>query len=389
MNRILYVSFDNLAAAKGAATHITKFIEALQAYHSLTVISISNESTDQEIFSQQTQFLSFGLPAGHFLDRIKIFQEKLATHLATHHYHIIHFRSIWEGIIVAQYALRNRCKLIYEVNGFPSIELKYHYPLVAENSALQTKLQQQELMLLFKADYIITPALVTKAYIQSLGIVSTKIEVIPNGVEPTLFRTKNFDNHSLADPTIKLIYTGTLAPWQGISTLLKAVASLTPLRLVQLKLIGASRKSWLKSYQKLIREYDIADQVEIIPPCSQTELAIKLAEADIAVAPLSSVDRNLQQGCCPIKILEYAAVGLGIIATRLPVVTDLFKEDEHLLLYEPDNSEDLARQILKLADDLALQKRLGQAAQQLVNTQYTWQHAQTHLLSLYSQLLLT
>ena len=51
-------------------------------------------------------------------------------------------------------------KTLFEVNGFPSIELKYHYPRL--DASLLSKIKEQEIATLHLSDAIICPSIVTR-----------------------------------------------------------------------------------------------------------------------------------------------------------------------------------------------------------------------------------
>ena len=55
---------------------------------------------------------------------------------------MVQFRSIFEGLPLLR--LKPRPRLIFEVNGLPSIELKYRYPKVVDDRELMRKLVAQE-----------------------------------------------------------------------------------------------------------------------------------------------------------------------------------------------------------------------------------------------------
>lgn len=389
--KILYVSFDEIDAAKGAAIHIARFTEALQREYQVTVIVPGKHDEDRIQDWQQAQLYEFALPKKNFLDRVTIFRNKLAAHLTQHHYQAVQFRSIWEGEIVRR--LSKKTVLLYEANGFPSIELKYHYPALLSHADFIDRLRMQELSALLAAKKIITPSNITRDFINSLGINSQKISVITNGADIDLFKPAPLNKESLlcpkdnADNVVQLIYVGTFAPWQGLSTLLRALRLVRGHIKVHLKIIGRSRREWLRHYRKLIADYRLNSIVSLHNGCSQTELVDHLQQTDIAIAPLAAIDRNLLQGCSPIKLFEYAACECAIVAADIPVVSDIFTHNQHALLYKPHSAIDLAHTIVKLAQDTALRKALGQAARQLIIKNYTWHHAQQQLLKLYQQLL--
>ena len=110
-------------------------------------------------------------------------------------------------------------------------------------------------------------------------------------------------------------------------------------------------------------------------------------EADICIAPLGLNDRNVTQGACPIKVLEYMASSRPLVASNMPIVRELVREDIDALLFSPNDPDDLARQILTLLKDVELSKRLSDSATERALTKFTWHAAQKKLLKVYRKLL--
>ena len=110
-------------------------------------------------------------------------------------------------------------------------------------------------------------------------------------------------------------------------------------------------------------------------------------QAHLCLAPLSFNDRNVTQGCCPIKVLEYLACGKPLVAANLPVVRELVCDGQEALLFTPDDPADLARCILTLLNDPLLAERLAEAGCQRVRREFTWEIAQQRLLGVYERLL--
>jgi len=112
-----------------------------------------------------------------------------------------------------------------------------------------------------------------------------------------------------------------------------------------------------------------------------------IAQADVCVAPLALNDRNVTQGCCPIKVIEYMACARPIVAANLPVVRELVREDIDALLFAPDDAGDLARQILRVLNDRELAEKLATNAAARARSKLTWHEAQKKLLKVYDRLL--
>jgi glycosyltransferase involved in cell wall biosynthesis len=395
-SRVLYAAFDLVPSPKGASTHITYFVRGLvDAGYDVTLVTAGDPALPERDSYYGATLLRVpwsGDP--HFLKRALAFGEYVLNHIATAPpYEVIHVRSIWAGFPLAQVKERYNFKLLYEVNGLPSIEMKYHYPAMAGTTVLD-KFKERELATLHTADAIITVAQVTAAYITSLGVSSEKITVIPNGFDPVLFSNQYavisdqspvFTPQSPTLPT--LLYIGTLADWQGLDTLIQAMPLIVAERPAQLHIVGRGRKRQLKALRKRAQKLGVEEFVVVETAVKHKHIPAIIAQADICLAPLSYNDRNVTQGCCPLKIIEYMAGGKPIVAANLPVVRELVCEGVEALLFEPDNPEDMARQILKLLEDEALAAELAANAASRATHQFTWQIAQSRLLQNYQTLL--
>jgi glycosyltransferase involved in cell wall biosynthesis len=97
-------------------------------------------------------------------------------------------------------------------------------------------------------------------------------------------------------------------------------------------------------------------------------------------------DRNVTQGACPIKVLEYMAAGRPLLASNMPIVRELVREDVDGLLFSPNDPDDLARQALALLNDMELSQRLADSASQRALTKFTWHESQKKLGKVYESL---
>ena len=319
-----------------------------------------------------------------FLERAVHFGKAVLAHLTLHpHYHVVHYRNIWDGLAVAQNKKRFGYKTLYEVNGLPSIELKYHYPGIDSN--LLTKIKEQEIATLHLSDAIICPSNVTRDYIASLGLDRKRVTVIPNGVSPSDFSPAPLPSREGQAPV--LLYIGTLADWQGLDVVIKALPKILEKQLVQLLIVGRGRSRQRKLLAKQIHKLGVEANVMIQPAIPHHEVPAVIAESDICLAPLGLNDRNVTQGACPIKVLEYMASSRPLIASNIPIVRELVREDVDALLFSPNDPEDLARQVLALLNDVDLSKRLADSATERALITFTWHEAQKKLVKVYDRLL--
>jgi glycosyltransferase involved in cell wall biosynthesis len=163
--------------------------------------------------------------------------------------------------------------------------------------------------------------------------------------DPTVLPHRDF----MADGTLKIIYTGALTPTYELDVLLRAIARLHQLR-PNLPLSAAfyGRGDARDSLAALAAELGIADLVTMPGRIPIEDVAGTVAAADIGVAPtrLDPFTEMTLSG----KVLEYAAMGKPVVASRLPSVAGYFAP-ETLAFYEPGDAVSMSEAMLALVDD--------------------------------------
>jgi glycosyltransferase involved in cell wall biosynthesis len=100
-----------------------------------------------------------------------------------------------------------------------------------------------------------------------------------------------------------------------------------------------------------------------------------LGAADIGVAPfdpLRHAPLRLGFYWSPLKIYEYMAVGLPVVAPELPRLSRLVEHGSEGLLYDPGDPRALDRALVALAD-AATRERMGRAARERVTRDFSWE----------------
>jgi glycosyltransferase involved in cell wall biosynthesis len=108
----------------------------------------------------------------------------------------------------------------------------------------------------------------------------------------------------------------------------------------------------------------------LLGPIPHRQLPAVLAEADIGLVPYA---RDASDHLSPLKLFEYMAAGLAVVAADLPATRDLASDDEILLVPRSD-PEALAAAVAGLAVDEPRRERMGTAARALVAGAHTWRH---------------
>ena len=103
---------------------------------------------------------------------------------------------------------------------------------------------------------------------------------------------------------------------------------------------------------------------------SHFEIPLYLKCADVAVLPNSSKSEISRVSTSPMKLFEYMASGVPIVASDLLSIREILSEKNSVIV-KPDSPEDLARGILGILKDTEKSKKIALQARIDVK-KYTW-----------------
>jgi len=156
---------------------------------------------------------------------------------------------------------------------------------------------------------------------------------------------------------------------------------------VHLVVVASTRPRTTRELERLARQLEIADRVIFLHRLDKEDLAGWLRHATATLAPLTECARNLEQGCCPLKVLESMAAGVPVLASNLPAVRELLVDGVDGTLLTPDRPAVWSRAIVGLFDDLQGAKAMARTAQQKVEGELSWDRARAELRAVYDELL--
>ena len=190
-----------------------------------------------------------------------------------------------------------------------------------------------------------------------------KVKVIHCGVELERFEQAQFQSGPL-----QIICVGTLHAVKGQCYLLQACALLRDRGVdFTCHLIGDGPDRGALEHQAAA--LGIGEQVVFHGVCERERVRSLLAQMHIAVAPSIPTADGRREGI-PVVLMEAAACGLPLVASRLSGIPEIVRDGETGYLADPGDTEGLADAIDRVARSPALGRRLGDAARHLLEIEF-------------------
>jgi glycosyltransferase involved in cell wall biosynthesis len=222
-----------------------------------------------------------------------------------------------------------------------------------------------------KAELVLAVSESLSSHMQRSGVDAARIHVLPNAVNPELFRTAavggeirkrlNLDGH------FNVGFVGTFRPWHGVELLLSAFEDLhrvDPLTHLLLVGDGPSRPG----LENQIRNAGLQEAVTFAGRVAHQDVPHYLAAMDVAVAPYPDLDEFYYS---PIKLFEYMAASRPVVASRVGQVAEILMDGATGLLFDPGDRAGLVRCLQRLRKDATLRTALGRNAA-AVCWEHTW-----------------
>jgi len=212
---------------------------------------------------------------------------------------------------------------------------------------------------------------------KQLHVPSDKLLTLHDGVELDTFScsiTKKKARQRLGLPLDKpmVVYTGQLSTEKGVDTLVRAAPMLKGIHVF----IVGHVPEWL---HRALRETK-ANNVTLVGFRSHSDALLFQKAADVLVLPHSMKFLHSAYYTSPLKLFEYMAAGVPIVASDLPSHREVIRHGENGWLVKPDNPGALAQGIHSLLENNAVAQRLAKQATRDVQS-YTWEQRASEILT--------
>ena len=273
----------------------------------------------------------------------------------------------YEGLLVASHALR-ATPIVYDAHTLLASELPT-YPLGLPRRCIRAVAPWLDRHLPRRADRIIAVSEAIRKALTTRGASAPeRVHVIPSGVEWQRFPA---DPGTTPDGRT-VIFTGNLAPYQGVNLMLEAFARLHARR-ADVRLMIVTDSSFTP-FEPLAQQLGVLAAVDLRRATFAQQPAL-LAAATVAINPRVRCDG------IPQKLLNYMAAGLPI-ATFESSSGPLRHEVTGLRVPDGDTAA-MADALERLLTDRALARTLGDAAREQARREFSWEQVAARVEQVY------
>jgi glycosyltransferase involved in cell wall biosynthesis len=252
-------------------------------------------------------------------------------------------------------------------------------------TAMQRRVQRHVCRL---ADCVLVNAEAVKSWLVADGYDGSRIVVIPNGVDLSRFAMpadRAQLRHALGMPaTVKLVaVVSRLAALKGIEDFIDAAALVARRHDdVRFLVVGEpspiNNRAYVDGLQSRARDRGLTDRV--IFTGLRSDVPALLSAVDVSVMP--SLNEALSN-----VLLESMAAGAAVVATDVGGTAEALVDGNNGVLIPPGNPTVMADAIVRLVDDPAYARELGENARRTIRDRYSLDRMVASTETLYDELL--
>jgi len=351
--RILHVIYDDLKnpwLGGGGAVRTFEIYKRLVKKHEITVITGSYPNAKKE-HKEGILYERAGSSRGYFLSRLSYSLSAPKLIKKKDHDILIDDFSAYSPCFSPLHTKKTIIASIQNLYSTHAVK-KYKFgviPFLFESRGLK----------LYQNFILVSPSLEAQLKTRILkeeGSRKSRVTVIPNGVDESLFSLKTSEENYV-------LFLGRIDVYQkGLDTLLEAFKEVVKHeKKVKLIIVGGGKDD--DKLKRMISKTSL-DDVDFLGRVSD-EKKKQLLSKCLFVCMFSRYEAY------GIVAIEVAACGKPVIGTKIPGLRDTIKDGETGILVEPDDSKEAYKAMMRLIEDEHLRKNLGISGRRWAKT-FNW-----------------
>ena len=361
-----------------------KEAKSLAKVHNVVLIAPDEEGADKEV--DGVRIVTIKKPGSKVLHPITMWRVfKAGFNQDCDVYHCHEPGSLFVCAILK--VMRGK-KLIYDAHE--------HYPsLIAEDSLFPDFIRPlvrffvdvEERTLVKFADVVITVNESLQKHYEQIGKGASIIYNFPD--------LKNFNPDKKNDRLEKkyaqnkiIIYEGGVSRKRGLDKFIFALQKVNEL-VTDVKFLVVGKILDTSDFEKWIGDYlekqKLHETFEMIGWKPHEEVVNYINISDVGIILFQPTHYNNLIGL-PIKLFEYMACGLPVVASNFPEISRVVKEADCGILVDPTDVDEIADAIIYMLEHPEEMKRIGDNGRIAVKEKYNWERMEERLLELYAGL---
>ena len=199
-----------------------------------------------------------------------------------------------------------------------------------------------------------------KIIIDEYNVMQEKISIVPNGVDLSMFNITKKKNPK------KVVFAGAMYYHRGLDVLLETIPLVIE-KIPDAKFVLLGSGTEMDKLKEIVSKNKLDNSVEFKGWIEREKIPENIADASIGIGPLRLTE--VTSRALPIKVLEYMAVSLPVIAQKGTLPTDILENEKNGFFIE--NHTELAEKIILLLNEPKKVKNMGAHSLKLVQ-KFSW-----------------
>jgi glycosyltransferase involved in cell wall biosynthesis len=369
---------------------VRRYAECLVRHgHQVDVVALRSKGQEDvgvlkgvRVYRIQERTIDEKVKAQYFV-RIMRFFFRSFYFLHKHHqetaYDLVHIHSVPDFEVFAALMPKLKgAKVILDIHDIVPEFYASKFHVGRDSFAFKLLVTAERLSVAF-SDHVIISNDIWKKKLIHRTVKEEKCTTIINYPDPELFSGKQRKNNT---DEIVFLYPGSLNWHQGLDIAVRAFAQIKDdIPNARFDIYGSGPEE--ETILNLAEHLEISDRVAIHAAVNMEDVAELMVSADIGIIP----KRNDPFGgdAFSTKTLEFMLSGTPVIVSKTRV-DDFYFDDSVVMFFEPENVEDLARCMRRLATDKEKWRQQAKSAQAFAE-QMSWKNKETIYLDIIDNLL--
>ena len=199
-----------------------------------------------------------------------------------------------------------------------------------------------------------------KIIIDEYNVIQEKISIVPNGVDLSMFDITKKKNPK------KVVFAGVMYYHRGLDVLLETIPLVIE-KIPDAKFVLLGSGTEMDKLKEIVSKNKLDNSVEFKGWIEREKIPENIADASIGIGPLRLTE--VTSRALPIKVLEYMAVSLPLIAQKGTLPNDVLENEKNGFFIE--NHIELAEKIILLLNEPKKVENMGAHSLKLVQ-KFSW-----------------